>query len=151
MYANGAGNSFVEDQISRYETEQSDRREVKQELDKDAFMELLMMEMKHQDPLEPMSNEQMMGQLAQFSSVEQLENLNNKFEGFMEAQMNTGWNQAFGFIGKNVRAMTEDGQIEGKISKATVHEDEIVFEVGGHAVTVDQIVFVFDNEEQTAE
>ena len=44
-------------------------------LDKDAFLKLLVTQMQYQDPLEPTSNTEYMSQLAQFSSVEQLQNL----------------------------------------------------------------------------
>lgn len=43
-----------------------------QQLDKDAFLRLMMTQLAHQDPLSPMDNEQMIAQMAQFSSVEQL-------------------------------------------------------------------------------
>ena len=47
-----------------------------QELDKNAFMELLVAQLQNQDPLEPAANEEFVAQLATFSSLEQLENLN---------------------------------------------------------------------------
>lgn len=46
-------------------------------LDKDAFLKLLVTQMQYQDPLEPTSNTEYMSQLAQFSSVEELQNLSN--------------------------------------------------------------------------
>jgi flagellar basal-body rod modification protein FlgD len=45
-------------------------------LDKDAFLKLLVTQMKHQDPLNPTGNDQMAAQLAQFSSLEQLQAMN---------------------------------------------------------------------------
>ena len=48
-----------------------------QALDKDAFMELLVAQLQNQDPLDPASSEEFSAQLAQFSSLEQLENLND--------------------------------------------------------------------------
>lgn len=48
-----------------------------QQLDKTTFMELLVAQLQNQDPLEPASNEEFIGQLASFSSLEQLENLND--------------------------------------------------------------------------
>lgn len=46
-------------------------------LDKDAFLKLLVTQMQYQDPLEPTSNTEYMSQLAQFSSVEELQNLSS--------------------------------------------------------------------------
>ncbi len=48
----------------------------KSTLDKDAFMKLLVAQLSHQDPLNPMDGTQMASQLAQFTSVEQLTQLN---------------------------------------------------------------------------
>lgn len=47
------------------------------EMGKDAFLQLLVAQMKNQDPLNPTDGAQMATQLAQFSSVEQLENANS--------------------------------------------------------------------------
>ncbi len=43
-----------------------------QQLGKDAFLKLMMTQLAHQDPLEPMNNEQMISQMAEFTSVEQM-------------------------------------------------------------------------------
>lgn len=53
---------------------------VNQELDKDAFMQLLVAQMQNQDPLEPQSNEEFVAQLANFSSLEQMELMNANLE-----------------------------------------------------------------------
>ncbi len=47
------------------------------ELDQGAFMELLVTQLENQDPLEPVANEDFIAQLATFSSLEELESLNN--------------------------------------------------------------------------
>ena len=49
-------------------------------VDKDGFFKLLIAQMKHQDPFEPMENAEMMSQMAQFSTLEQLQNINSKEE-----------------------------------------------------------------------
>jgi flagellar basal-body rod modification protein FlgD len=48
-------------------------------LDKDTFLKLLVAEMQYQDPLEPSSSTEYMSQMAQFTSVEEMENLNSAF------------------------------------------------------------------------
>jgi flagellar basal-body rod modification protein FlgD len=50
-------------------------------LDKDAFLKLLVTQMKNQDPLSPTGSDQMAAQLAQFSSLEQLQTINTTLTG----------------------------------------------------------------------
>ena len=52
------------------------------QLGKDEFMKLLSAQLKNQDPLDPMKQDKMAAELAQFSSLEQLTNLNKKFDKF---------------------------------------------------------------------
>lgn len=48
-----------------------------QTLGKDAFLNLMMTQLAHQDPLTPMDNQEMIAQMAQFSSVEQMGMIND--------------------------------------------------------------------------
>ncbi len=56
-----------------------------QEMGKDAFLELMIAQMKNQDPLDPMDGTEYAAQLAQFSSLEQLTNLNDSMEKSIDA------------------------------------------------------------------
>lgn len=49
---------------------------------KDMYLQLMVAQMKYQDPLEPMDNKDMLNQMAMFTSVEQLSNLNTNFADF---------------------------------------------------------------------
>ncbi|MCL5676669.1 MAG: hypothetical protein M1602_02105 [Firmicutes bacterium] len=48
----------------------------RQELDKNTFLRLLTTQLQYQDPLKPMDNQEFMAQMAQFSALEQMQNLN---------------------------------------------------------------------------
>lgn len=52
------------------------------DLDKDAFLRLLTTQLANQDPLNPIEDREFIAQLAQFSSLEQMQNLNKNMEGF---------------------------------------------------------------------
>lgn len=55
-----------------------------QDLGQDAFLKLMMTQLAHQDPLSPMDNQQMIAQMAQFSSVEQMGLMNEGMQKSVE-------------------------------------------------------------------
>lgn len=67
---------------------------------KDEFMKLLLAQLKNQDPLKPMDGTDFAAQLAQFSSLEQLKNLNTTLETQSVNQMTLGYAQSVNMIGK---------------------------------------------------
>ncbi len=78
-----------------------------QELDKSSFLKLLVAQMQHQDPLEPMSNTEFVAQLAQFSGVEQLVAVNEGINILGIQQMGMSNAQASTFIGKEVMVRSD--------------------------------------------
>jgi flagellar basal-body rod modification protein FlgD len=73
-------------------------------LDKDDFLLLLVAQLKAQDPLKPMDSTQFTAQLAQFSSLEQLYNVNDNLEYLQLYQASLNNSQAVSLIGKSIRA-----------------------------------------------
>jgi flagellar basal-body rod modification protein FlgD len=71
---------------------------------KDEFMKLLLAQLKNQDPLKPMDGTDFAAQLAQFSSLEQLSNLNTELKSQSVNQMTLGYAQSANMIGKEVIA-----------------------------------------------
>lgn len=84
-------------------------------LDKDSFMLLLVTQFQYQDPLNPMEDKEFIAQMAQFSSLEQLMNLNDSMEGLTEATNNQQMINATSYIGKQV---TLSGNTIGKVTDA---------------------------------
>jgi flagellar basal-body rod modification protein FlgD len=75
-----------------------------QEVDKDAFIKMFLAQMKHQDPLNPMDGSEFAAQIAQFSSLEQLYNVNESLESIAAGQQDQTQFQTLSLIGKYVLA-----------------------------------------------
>lgn len=112
-----------------------------QSLDKSAFMELLVAQLQNQDPLEPASNEEFVGQLASFSSLEQLENLNDNFmttvlinqSNALLGQMTEG----SALIGQSVNWTDESGATgTGVVDSVKIKDGMAYLNVGGQDVAL---------------
>ncbi|MFT4302479.1 MAG: flagellar hook assembly protein FlgD [Desulfovibrio sp.] len=88
-------------------------------LDKDSFMLLLVTQFKYQDPLNPMEDKEFIAQMAQFSSLEQLMNLNTSMGSLTDATNNQQMINATSYIGKQV---TISGNSIGKVTDETTKE-----------------------------
>ena len=84
------------------------------ELGKDTFLRLLTTQLQNQDPLNPMANEDFIAQLAQFSSLEQLQGVNTQLEGL--AMINTSMNNAsmVNLLGQEVVAVSDSFHYGGE-------------------------------------
>ena len=71
-------------------------------LGKDDFMKLLLAQLKNQDPLKPIDGTDFAAQLAQFSSLEQLSNMNTELKNLSLNQMTMNYAQSVNMIGKDV-------------------------------------------------
>ena len=91
-------------------------------LDKNAFMLLLVTQFKYQDPLNPMDDKEFVSQMAQFSSLEQLINLNTSMSSLTTATNNDQMINATSYIGKEV---TVSGNSIGKVTDTTAKTTSI--------------------------
>ena len=82
------------------------KRKAHNTLDKDDFLKLMLTQMKNQDPMNPMQSHEMAAQLAQFTSLEQLFNVNKNLEGLTRAQDPMQKYEALNFLGKSIKADT---------------------------------------------
>jgi len=91
-------------------------REIDQTLDKDDFLEILITQLTHQDPTEPMKDKEFVAQMAQFSSLEQMTNMSQEFTK-LASVMSSG--QAMGLVGKTVSLVDGESLIEGRVTAVT--------------------------------
>lgn len=110
------------------------------ELGKDSFLQLLVAQMKYQDPLNPTSDTEYISQLAQFSQLEQLQNLSSTNEN----------SQMLSMVGKEVCVTTEkeDGTLEyrqGKVSGVTVSGGKAYLSVDGGLYDAEHLAEVYES------
>jgi flagellar basal-body rod modification protein FlgD len=90
-------------------------------VDHNTFLQLLIAEMKNQDPTNPMDTSQYMSQFAQLSSVEQAMQTNNKLDSLLSSQ---SLSQADGLIGKTVSFTDSTGAtFTGKVKSISINTD----------------------------
>jgi flagellar basal-body rod modification protein FlgD len=90
-------------------------------LDYDAFLRLLVAQMKNQDPTEPMDPTQYMAQLASFSSVEQAIQTNSKLDSLLMA---SSLSQADAVLGRIITS--PDGGVSGKVESLRITSGGLV-------------------------
>jgi flagellar basal-body rod modification protein FlgD len=87
-------------------------------VDYNTFLQLLIAEMKNQDPTSPTDATEQISQLAQFSSVEQAVQTNTKLDTLLSS---TALTQAEGLIGKTASLTTQDGTaVTGVIKSVSI-------------------------------
>ncbi len=116
-------------------------RKASQELGKDDFLKLLMAQMTHQDPTEPMDNSQFIAQMAQFSSLEQMYNVSNGFNKMASIMQS---NEAAGTLGKVVDLDVEGEQVSGVVEGFTRGENPQI-QVNGNFYKMDYVRAVYSN------
>ncbi len=91
------------------------------ELGQSAFLELMITQLENQDPLSPQENSEFIAQLAQFSSVESLDKLNNNFDSFASNFVANQALQASTLVGRSVTVPSDTTDlIPGEVVSASV-------------------------------
>jgi flagellar basal-body rod modification protein FlgD len=111
-------------------------------LGKDDFFKILITQLQHQDPSKPLEDKEFIAQMAQFTSLEQLSNMNTEMKALRQAM---GLSPAF--IGKMISWSKTDSigntVIKSGIVDALKYKDGIQYaSVGEEEVSLDQIVKV---------
>jgi flagellar basal-body rod modification protein FlgD len=114
-----------------YVDPQKTRRVGNPDLDKDAFLKLFLAQLKNQDPTNPMQNHELAAQLAQFSSLEKLSNIDTGISNLAKQQDPNKSYDALALIGRGVSGDSSKVLRSDKTSK-----HEITFNLGAPASEV---------------
>ncbi len=110
-------------------------------LGKDAFLQLLVAQLQHQDPLSPQDNSEFVAQLAQFSSLEELQNITSSMNN----------SQALNLVGKYV--IMEVGKSEGLSQTTTVagYVDYVQMVDGKAMLSIEDKLYKYDDLDTVAD
>lgn len=103
-------------------------------LGKDAFLNLLVAQMKYQDPLNPSSDTEWIAQMATFSTLEEMQNMNTTL----------GNSQALSLVGKTVIMNSNDSMVGGKV-------DYVVMQAGKAYLAVNDSLYSIDDLDTVAD
>lgn len=102
------------------------------------FMKLLMTQLTHQNPLEPLNDAEMMSQFAQLNSLQELQTIKASVE---QAAQNSRAHYSAGLIGKKVKAILDDGSVvEGVVNGVSPEKDRVNLQVGEDTVPLNSLV-----------
>ncbi len=91
-------------------------------LGQDAFLKLLTTQMQYQDPLNPMSNEEFVSQLAQFSSLEQLQGIGKDMESLYLVGVSQNNASMANLLGQDAVAMSDTIHYTGSDAKELYYD-----------------------------
>jgi flagellar basal-body rod modification protein FlgD len=129
-----------------------------QQLGKYEFLKILAAELQNQDPSDPLSNKDFIAQLAQFSSLEQMQNmstsfdaLNTSFQSYLQTQRNLESSlltmQAAGLIGKNAVGELDGVTTEGKIDSIIIKNSVPYAVINGTNIPVSFLNKIYQEDE----
>lgn len=116
------------------------------ELGKDDFLNLLVTQLRYQDPLNPTDDKEFIGQMAQFSTLEQMQNMNNSFSA----------TKAFSLIGKRITASIVDDttkqttEVSGDVTDVKLSNGKTYVVVQGQDIPVDSVINVSEGSRSSS-
>ena len=118
-----------------------------EQMGKDSFLKLLVTELTHQDPTQPMQDREFIAQMAQFSSLEQMSNMNTQMKSLT---MNAKSSEAYNLLGKKVQGLDpETGYtVEGTVSHIVRDGEETYLAVGATKLRLEDINAIFPQAQE---
>ena len=115
------------------------------QLGKEEFLQLLLAQLRNQDPLRPMEDTEFVAQLAQFSSLERVQQLDERIALLLEMER---LGQANALIGKQIEALTPAAgeTVKGVVTGVKMADGDALLAVGGEWVKLRNVISVADSD-----
>jgi len=118
------------------------------EVSMDDFLKLLITELQNQDPLDPMSNQEMLEQIGQIRAIESNERLTETLEA---VQLGQSMATAGSLIGRTVEAMTSDGRpVSGRFEQVSIEDGLPKLHVGDEVVELKNLETILAESGETS-
>lgn len=112
----------------------------------DQFLKIMLTQLRYQDPMEPIKEQEFLAQMAQFSSATQIGELNRTVQATLQyliaAQSNQSLLSAANLIGKTFVAEDEAGILEGVVESVCYHRGHLMVKSGDYLVPIDSLIYV---------
>lgn len=121
--------------------------EEKNKLGKNDFLRILTTQLSHQDPSSPLQDKDFIAQMATFSSLEQMTNLNTSFEKFTSRQMS----QYAAVIGKEITWSSADlaTRVTGVVNGVSVQGGSYFYLVGPDKVPMENVIEIKEVKQES--
>ena len=109
-------------------------------MDSSQFMQLLLAQLTHQNPLEPMNNAEMMSQFAQLNSLQELRDIHTAMDSMSTSNQTT---YAASLVGKTVKVNSTDGTpVEGVVDGAVLEKNNYQLRIGDQTFALSDLLEV---------
>lgn len=126
---------------------QPERKTGNQILGKDDFLKILLAQLENQDPLNPMEDKDFIAQMASFSSLEQMMNIANLMQQWMQASSRDALLRYSEWIGKTVHWQEGDATMSAVVKSVTQKDGNIVLGLdNGSTIAADAVMTVEQHE-----
>lgn len=110
------------------------------QMERDSFMQLLLLQLRSQDPMNPMDSAAMFNQMAQLSVLEQLWDIRDMISDGAAAEQ---LSQGAALIGRYVEANSaESGRLSGLVDSVRMQSGTVWLQLGDKEVRMDQVISV---------
>ncbi len=113
----------------------------------ESFIKLLIVELQHQDPLDPMNNQEILQQMSQIREIESNHRLTETLESMMLGQTIS---TAAALLGRTVSALSDDAEwIKGEVEKISIEDGTPKLHIGNDTVDLKNVSEILPQEEDS--